>query len=251
MNLLSAYNINKSFKEKNVLKNVNIEIPKGQIIGLVGESGSGKTTLAKILVGLEEANKGQIHFENIEIPKKRSKTLKRKIQMLFQNSLTSFNPKFTIGSSIKQFIVEDENFKELPKEEINSLIINYLAEVGLEEEIKDRYPHQVSGGQIQRASIARALSCKPSILLADEPSSALDIKSKIQILNLFKEVVLKRNLTILIITHDILSLKNLCESLYIMEEGLIVETGKTNEILQNPKTKYVNRLISAIPKLIY
>lgn len=240
--MLKLQNITKKFGSQLVVKDVNLEIEKGKIIGLVGESGCGKTTLARIIIGLERASAGNIFFEDFNLlsKKERSKSLKQKIQMIFQNATGSFNPKYTIVDSLKQACLEHNlpfDFEAL------------FSQVGLPIEFKDRYPHQLSGGQMQRAAIARAIACKPSLLIADEPTSALDVSIRRHILNLLKKLQQEQNLACLIITHDLPSLRNLVDQVYVMHNGQIIESGSTEQVLNQPQKTYTKRLIAAIPSL--
>ncbi len=240
--ILKAENINKQFGSSYVLKEVNLEIGIGQIIGLVGESGCGKTTFARIIAGLETALGGNLFLENINLlaEEKRSKKLKQKIQMIFQNAAGSFNPKYKIIDSLKQASVE-HNLPFEPEA--------LFEQIGLSLDLKDRFPHELSGGQMQRAAIARAIACKPSLLIADEPTSALDVSIRRHILNLIKDLRAKQNLSCLIITHDLPSLKGLADYVYVMNNGSIVESGTTEQILNCPQESYTKRLIMAIPSI--
>jgi peptide/nickel transport system ATP-binding protein len=174
--------------------------------------------------------------------------------MIFQNTLASFNPRMTIGDSIAQPIIEHNILlsQNLLNQDINNIqkeINRLLDSVGLEIELANRFPHQVSGGQIQRAAIARAIACKPTILIADEPTSALDVSIRLQVLELFKKLRETQELTIIVITHDLPSLKYLADRIFVMYNGEIIESGETNLILSSPKQAYTKRLISAIPSL--
>lgn len=235
--MLQLKKISKSFDNKKVLDEIFLEINRAEIVGLVGESGCGKTTLAKIIVGLERPDSGEISFCEKE---------KKKVQMIFQNVHGSFNPKFRLKSSLAEART-GKSRKELLEESLEES----LESVGLEKLFLNRFPHELSGGQIQRMSIARALLSKPELLLADEPTSALDIFNKLQILHLLRSLKEKIGLSCLVITHDILSLASLADKIYVMQSGRIVESGKTTDVLKNPENSYTKKLINSVPKFIY
>lgn len=246
--MLKVQNICKSFDELQVLTDTSLEISPCEIMGLIGESGCGKTTLARIILGLETQDSGQILFENTELSralKNRDKNYQRNIQMIFQNTAGSFNPKFSILNSLKQPLIQYNLWQN-----DNSIFDEVFENIGLDISILNKYPHEVSGGQIQRLAFARAILTRPKLIIADEPTSALDMQTKLQILELIQELRRKYAISFLIITHDILSLKNLADSISIMNKGEIVEQGHPHHILESPQQEYTKKLITAIPRLV-
>lgn len=249
MNLLNIENISKSFAGQKAVCEASFNIKAGEIVALAGESGCGKTTLARIIAGLEVPDFGKLilNGQEINFEEKRKRPIRRKIQMVFQNALGSFNPRHTIGDSLQQPLLIHEMVEN--KEQLKSRITELMNLVGLEEELINRFPHQVSGGQIQRAAIARAIACKPDLLIADEPTSALDVSIRAQILRLFKELREKTGLSCLVVSHDLPSLGFLADRILVMYKGSIVESGATQNVLSSPKEQYTKRLIAAIPSL--
>lgn len=249
MSLLKLQNIVKSYNGKLALDEVDLEVKQGEIVGLAGESGSGKSTLARIITGAEAPDSGSMELlsEAINLKSQRLKVQKKKIQMVFQNAAGSFNPKFSLKSSIKQPLIEHNLSSS--GQELQEKILQIAESVRLEKELLERLPHQVSGGQIQRAAIARAIACDPNLLIADEPTSALDVSIRGQILKLFKSLTKQKNISCLVISHDLPSLRFLADRIYVMYKGKIVETGPTQQVLDNPKETYTKKLIAAIPSL--
>lgn len=211
---------------------VNLEIQKGETLGLVGESGSGKSTLGKMILGLIEPTSGEIFFEG----KKKTKILPRRIQMIFQDPYSSLSPRMTIGSILK----EPTDIHNLP-ERVDEL----LDLVALPRDAKKRYPHEFSGGQRQRIGIARALALKPDFLICDEPISALDVSIQAQIVNLLKNIQKELGLTILFIAHDLAMVRHISNRIAVMQGGQIVEENLTEDLFENPKHPYTQILLSS------
>jgi peptide/nickel transport system ATP-binding protein len=234
-------------------KNVNIEVNKGEILGLVGESGSGKSTVGNAIINLiDEPGKvssGSILLGDLNIhedPKNIVKYRGKKIGLIFQDPQTSLNPILTIG---EQLIETIQTHLALTKEEAKERSINLLKEVGIKDAAKrfDDYPHQFSGGMRQRVVISLALCCEPELLIADEPTTALDVSIQSQILDLIKKLTKERNLAVILITHDMGVIAETTNRVAVMKNGDVVEIGITKEILTNPKKTYTKSLVSSVP----
>ena len=234
-------------------KNVNIDVNKGEILGLVGESGSGKSTVGNAIINLiDEPGKissGSITLGNINIhedPKNIVKYRGKKIGLIFQDPQTSLNPILTIG---EQLIETIQSHLKLNTEEAKNKSISLLKEVGIKdaESRFDNYPHQFSGGMRQRVVISLALCCEPELLIADEPTTALDVSIQSQILDLIKKLTKERNLAVILITHDMGVIAETTDRVAVMKNGNLVEIGLTKEILTNPKETYTKSLVSSVP----
>jgi len=235
------------------VKNINIDVKKGEILGLVGESGSGKGTLGNAIINLiDEPGKisnGTVILDGINIHEKPEDILKyrgKKIGLIFQDPQTSLNPLLTIGEQLVETI---QTHLKLNIDESKNRAINLLNEVGIKDAKSrfDNYPHQFSGGMRQRVVISLALCCEPELLIADEPTTALDVSIQSQILELIKTLTKERNLAVILITHDMGVISETADRVAVMKNGDLVEIGLTKEILTNPKEIYTKSLISSVP----
>ncbi len=229
---------------------VSFELAKGEILALVGESGCGKSTLALTLVGLERSTEGQISFEGRDITHLDGaalKALRRQIQMIFQDPYESLNPTQSIGQIVGEPL--DIHGLSLDKEDRQKRIIGALEDAGLKpaESFLHRFPHELSGGQRQRVVIAGALVLEPTLLLADEPVSMLDVSIRAEILNLLLDLRLRRGISILFITHDLGTVSYFADRVAVMYLGRIVEIGPTLQVLKNPQHPYTQALLSVVP----
>ena len=237
----------------NAAKNVNIEVNKGEILGLVGESGSGKSTVGNAIINLiDEPGKvssGSVILGDLNIHEDPMNIIKyrgNKIGLIFQDPQTSLNPILTVG---EQLIETIQTHLKLSKEEAKNKSISLLKEVGIKDaEIRfDNYPHQFSGGMRQRVVISLALCCEPELLIADEPTTALDVSIQSQILDLIKKLTKERNLAVILITHDMGVIAETTDRVAVMKSGDLVEIGTTKEILTKPKKTYTKSLVSSVP----
>ena len=234
-------------------KNVNIEVNKGEILGLVGESGSGKSTVGNAIINLiDEPGKvsgGSVMLGDLNIytdPNNIIKYRGRKIGLIFQDPQTSLNPILTIG---EQLIETIQTHLDLNKDEAKNRAINLLKEVGIRdaENRFDNYPHQFSGGMRQRVVISLSLCCEPELLIADEPTTALDVSIQSQILDLIKKLTKERNLAVILITHDMGVIAETANRVAVMRSGNVVEIGITKDILTKPRETYTKSLVSSVP----
>ena len=227
---------------------VDLMIEKGKTYGLVGESGSGKSTIGKAIIGLEKIKDGTITYEGKVIEKKRNRKsdYNQNIQMIFQDSLSSLNPKKRIVDIIAEPL---RNFENLTDKEERRRVSELLEIVGMTDDALYKYPHEFSGGQRQRIGVARAVAIKPKLIIADEPVSALDLSVQAQVLNYMKEIQKQFGLSYLFISHDLGVVKHMCDHISIMYRGRFVETGKRDDIYNNPQHIYTKRLIAAIPEV--
>lgn len=233
-NLLEVSSLRVKYGEFEAVKGVSFILGEGEIVGIVGQSGSGKSTIAKTLMGLEKASGGDIKRAEVSM------------QMVFQDAVGSLNPRMTIRQTLTEVIRHGAG---VPKREESTeeRIRKLLGYVGLSEAVLDQYPREMSGGQCQRVSIARALAFEPRILVADEPVSALDVSVQARVLNLLRELRRDLGLSILLIAHDLAVVKNVCDRVYVMEKGFFVDEGVSEEVFASPKSDYTKKLLLAVP----
>ncbi len=237
------------------LNGANLYVSRGEALGLVGESGAGKTTLAlSTLKLLPKKNaricSGSIVFDGIDIigasEKQMMELRGKKISMIFQNPLTSLNPVFTVGEQIGMSLASHDN---LSREELRAKVKSMLEMVGIIGSRIDDYPTQFSGGMRQRVGIAAALACDPDLIIADEPTTALDVTIQAQILELIKGLMKERNSSMIMITHNLGIVGELCDRVAVIYAGRIIEMGPVNKVYKNPSHPYTKGLFSSIPKL--
>jgi oligopeptide/dipeptide ABC transporter ATP-binding protein len=230
------------------LDGVSLKINTGDIFGIVGESGCGKSTLGKCMMRVVDITSGEVRFSGEDISRQNRKsilpTLKR-MQMIFQNPYSSFNPKLKISYSLS----EPCRLRGMSRLEINERIGEFMQHVSLTENELNRFPHELSGGQLQRLAIARALLLDPEFIVADEPVSALDVSVQAQILNLLVDLKKSFDLTVMFISHDMTVVEHVCSKVAVMYLGVIVEMGAAETVFANISHPYTQALISAIPTI--
>ncbi len=236
--LFEARGISKSYEGRVIVDHVSFTMEQGQTLGIVGESGSGKSTLARVLSGLEKADHGEVLLKGEPYRLKSGKRCG--INMVFQDPIASFDSHMTIGASLMEALRYDHGASKTQKQE---KIRESLNKVGFSTDYVDRRASQLSGGQCQRAAIARALLTRPDLLICDEATSALDMSVQAQILDLIEQIREKEGLSFLMISHDLGLVANMCDQVLVLHEGRVVEAGNASEILNNPKDPYTKWLV--------
>jgi oligopeptide transport system ATP-binding protein len=254
-NILELNNVRKEFHTSSskraivAVDNVSLKLEKGKTLGIVGESGSGKSTLGRLMLRLIEPTAGEINFDDVNLLKLKNTELRKmrsKMQMIFQDPMSSLNPRM----SIRQLVSEPlEIHRNLKVSEQNAAVEEIITKVGLEKSALDKYPHEFSGGQRQRISIARAVINNPSLIVADEPVSALDVSIQSQILNLLMDLRNDLNLSFVFISHDLSVVRHIADEVAVMYLGNIVEIAPADQLFSNPQHPYTQALISAIPQV--
>jgi len=227
MEVLSIKNLNKTFESGFKLKDINFHVNESEVVSLIGESGSGKTSISKVIMGLLKAE-GEIQING-------------KVQMIFQSPYSSLNPKYKIRDIIAEGVIYQKILKK--EENLDEYLLTILNEVGLDKEVLNKYPHELSGGMRQRVGIARAVAVKPNLIIADEILTALDALTQIQILELFQKLKKNTKISYLFISHDINVVKKISDRLLIIKDGEIIESGTKEKIFSKPEKEYTKKLI--------
>ena len=261
MTLLSIKNLEVQFKHyegiTTALKKISLDIQEGEKVALVGESGSGKSVTARMILGLLSSSNikksGEIFFENIDLLKENSSKIKQirgnEISMIFQDPVSSLNPYFTVK---KQMLQAFENHKkDFDKKEVEEYFINLLRDVKIEdpERVLNSYAFQLSGGMAQRVMISMAMINNPKLILADEPTTALDVTVQKKVLSIMKDVVSRKKMSMLLISHNLGVVREFADKIYVIYQGKILEEGSTEKIFNSPGHIYTQTLLQAIPKI--
>jgi ABC-type glutathione transport system ATPase component len=259
--LLKIYDLNVGYMQTTgwfskrtiqAVRNVSFEISTGEIVGIVGESGCGKSTLARAIMRLTAVHSGQIDFLGkplLQLSKSNLRDIRRSIQMVFQDPLSSLDPRMSIGRIIAEPLYQF--YPDFSSRQRHQKVHTIIRQVELPINVINRYPHQLSGGQCQRVSIARALISKPELVICDEAVSALDVSVQAQILNLLHRLSVDSNMSLLFISHDLRVIRQLCDRVLVMYQGQIVESANCDDLFENPQHDYTKNLIASVPAALY
>ena len=248
--LLEAEHLTKVFTPRGkesfkAVDDVSFSLKAGETLGIVGESGSGKSTLAKMITRLTDITEGTLKFQGKDITKLKRSQLKDvygNIQMVFQNPVGSFDPRRTLGDGIGESLRN----RGIKKAEVTKRVKELLEQCGLADEFAGRYPHEVSGGQCQRAAIARALAIEPKVLICDEATSSLDVTIQKQIMELLEDLKDTHCLSFIFICHNLALVQSFCDKVLVLSEGKVVESGKPDDIINEPQEAYTKKLVDAV-----
>lgn len=252
MSILQLKQVNFSYAKSATaaVRDINFEINPGINVGVIGESGAGKTTILSLLLGLRTPTSGEIHFHDLPLrlsDRRQEIAFRADVQAVFQDPYSSLDPRRNVGAIVS------EPLRSLnllaTKAERFARVMESLESVDLDSDLISRFPHELSGGQRQRVAIARALATHPSLIVADEPTSALDVATKNDVIDLLKRLGANRNLTIVMVSHDVSVVAALCPQILVLNRGEIVESGETATVIAAPTHHYTKELIRAVPRL--
>ena len=242
--------LRKEYRNQTAVDGVSFAVERGRSLAIVGESGSGKTTTARVIVGLERPTEGEIILDGVprrygRLSSRARRRLGREVQIVFQDPYSSLDPRQRIGPGLDELIRLHE--PDLAGPARAERVRELLGQVGLDERHSRSYPRQMSGGQRQRVAIARALACRPKVLILDEAVASLDVSIQAQVLNLLADIREQTEITYLFISHDLAVVRQVSDEVAVMRHGQIVETGRTEDVLNNPQHPYTQALLDAIP----
>lgn len=251
--LLQVENVSKTFRQRGkilrAVENVSFALEPGKTLGLVGESGSGKSTLGRLVLRLLDSDKGRVIFNGADITrykKKQLRPLRRDMQIIFQDPNASLNPKMTVGDAIEDAMAIHDIGTKASRQ---ARVLELLERVGLPNEVQYAYPHELSGGQLQRVGIARALSLNPKLIICDEPVSALDVSVQVQVIQLLKDLQQELNLAYIFISHNLAVVEYLSDEIAVLYLGEVVEQAPADELFKQPSHPYTQVLLNSILKI--
>lgn len=249
MSLLGLRAASFAYGRRTVVDDVSLALEPGDAVGLVGESGAGKSTILAMLLGLAAPSSGDVLFEGTPLALRDAAVMRRfrsSVQTVFQDPYSSLDPR----QRVDRIVAEPLRSLGIARgEAARQRVRDAVASVGLPLDVLSRYPHEFSGGQRQRIAIARATVCRPRVLLADEPVSALDVTTRIQVIDVLQQLRHENGLTLLMVSHDLSTVAALCDRSVVLRDGRVVEEGPTRQLLTSPRTDYARELVEAVPRL--
>ena len=243
--LLQVQGLGQRYGGRSVLRDISFTLPAGESLGVIGESGAGKSTLARLLMALERPHRGSVRWSGEDVhamPARARRALRPQVQMVFQDPYGSLDPRWRVGRSV----IEPLAALPMTGAERQTRLAEVLAAVGLEADAALRFPHQFSGGQRQRLAIARALSTRPRLIVADEPVSALDVLVQAQILALLRDLQRREGISLVVVSHDLPAIEILCDRALVLRGGEAVEHGPAARVLREPQHPYTQDLLAAL-----
>jgi peptide/nickel transport system ATP-binding protein len=249
MSILELRDARFAYGSRTVVDGVSLRVSAGEAVGLVGESGAGKSTIISLLLGLATPSAGSVHFDDAPLDRRDRKSMRRfraNVQTVFQDPYSSLDPRQRVDRIVGEPL---RSLGIASGDEARRAVADAATSVGLDVDVLRRYPHEFSGGQRQRIAIARAIVSKPRVLLADEPVSALDVTTRIQVIELLQRLRRETGLALVMVSHDLSAVAALCEQTIVLKDGRVVEEGATRDVLHAPQTDYARTLMSAIPRL--
>ncbi len=249
MSILELQGAGFAYGHRTVVDDVSLDVSAGEAVGLVGESGAGKSTILALLLGLATPRTGSVLFDGAPLDRRDRRLMRRfraNVQTVFQDPYSSLDPRQRIDRIVAEPL---RSLGIATGDEARRSVMDAVAAVGLDADVLRRYPHEFSGGQRQRIAIARAVVSKPRVLLADEPVSALDVTTRIQVIELLQALRRETGLALIMVSHDLSAVAALCERTVVLQHGRVVEAGTTGDVLHDPQTVYARTLVSAIPRL--
>ncbi len=249
MSILELRSAGFSYGARSVLDDVSLAVGPGDALGIVGESGAGKSTMLQLLLGLASPREGTVLFDGVPLDRRDHALMRRfraGVQPVFQDPYSSLDPRQRVDRIVGEPL---RSLRLARGDEARERVAEAVASVGLERDVLGRYPHEFSGGQRQRIAIARAIVSRPRVLLADEPVSALDVTTRVQVIELLGRLRREQGLALVMVSHDLSAVASVCDRTIVLQGGRVVESGPTRVVLTAPETEYTRQLVAAVPRL--